>query len=113
MQNCHDHLEGGAMLLFVHVHGDSTAIILNRDAVVFVDAHVYFVAIACQGFVDGVVDNLIDQVVEAAEIDVADVHGWTHADGLKTFEYGDVAGAVVVLSLLFFAHIIMCFFIQK
>ena len=96
VQDGHDHLEGRAVLFLVHVHGNAAAVVLDGDAVVGVDADVYLVAVACQGFVDGIVDHLINQVVQAAEVDVADVHGGAHAHGFETFENGDVTSAVVV-----------------
>jgi hypothetical protein len=41
-------------------------------------------------FVDGVVYDLIDEVMEATHTGRADVHAGAAADGLETFEDGDV-----------------------
>ena len=73
------------MLLFVHVHGYAAAVVLNGYAVVFVNAYVDFGAETRQGFVDGVINHFIDQMVETAEIHVANIHGGTHPHCLETF----------------------------
>lgn len=49
---------------------------------------------ACEVFVDGVVEDLEDAVVETAFIGVADVHAWAFADGLEAFEFIDLVGTV-------------------
>ena len=51
--------------------------------------------------VDGVVDDLPDQVVQTALAGGADVHARTFADGLQTFENGDGVGAVFFSAFFF------------
>ena len=104
VQHGHDHFEGGAVLLFVHVYGDTAAVVLDGDAVVFVDADVDFGAEAGKSLVDGVVHHFIDQMVEATEVHVADIHGGTHPHGLKAFQYGNITRAVFVLVLCCITH---------
>ncbi len=99
MQHRHHHLQGRTMLLFVHVHGNTAAIILNSDAVIFVDAYIYLVAVACQSLVDGVVHHLVYQMVQTAEIHVTNIHGGTHAHGFQTLQNGDITRTVFVLLL--------------
>jgi hypothetical protein len=38
---------------------------------------------SCKGFINGVVNHLINQVVESLHIDISDVHGWAFAYCLK------------------------------
>jgi hypothetical protein len=52
------------------------------------------VALAREGLVDRVVDDLVDQVVEAARTGRADVHAGPLAYGLETLEDRDVLGPV-------------------
>ena len=89
----HD-LGGGALLLLVHVDGDAAAVVGDRDAVVRVQHDLDRVAVAGERLVDGVVDDLVDQVVEAALAGRADVHAGSLADRLEAFEDGDVGGLV-------------------
>ena len=49
---------------------------------------------AGERLVDGVVDHLVDEVVEAARAGRADVHAGSLADRLEALEDGDVLGAV-------------------
>src|SRR5688500_8328344 len=57
------------------------------------------VGLAGEGLVDGVVDDLVDQVMEAAGAGRADVHARALADGLEALEDGDVLGAVTAVAL--------------
>jgi hypothetical protein len=47
--------------------------------------------------VDGVVENLEHAMVESALIGIPDIHPRALADGLKTFEFIDLAGVVFLL----------------
>src|SRR5690606_14537981 len=97
VQHGHDHLDGGLALLRVHLDGDAAAVVHNGDRVVLVDDDLDAVAVAGQRLVDGVVDDLVDEVVKPAHADVADVHGGALADGLEPFEDLDVGGAVLAV----------------
>lgn len=65
VQHGHNHLQGRSFLLGVHGSGDTPAIVLNGDGIVFVNGNFNILAIAGEGFIDRVVDHLINQVVEA------------------------------------------------
>jgi hypothetical protein len=47
--------------------------------------------------VDGVVDDLVHQVVKAARARRPDVHPGSLPDGLEALQYGDVFGAIALL----------------
>ena len=74
MQHGHHDLQGRLMLLRMHIHRDTTTVILHRDRIVLIDVNSYLRAETCQGLVDRVVHHLINQVVQALLRDVADVH---------------------------------------
>ncbi len=67
---------------------------MTVTTVVGVDGHVDAVAVAGQRLVDGVVDDLVDQVVQARGTGRADVHAGALAHRLQALEDGDVLGAV-------------------
>ena len=48
-----------------------------------------------EGLVDRVVDDLVDEVMEATETRRTDVHTWPEPDRLEAFEDGDVLSGVV------------------
>src|SRR5690606_9997542 len=78
-----------------HARGNATAVVGHADGVVGVDGDDDVVAVAGQGFVDGVVDHLDDEVVQARAIGgVADVHARALAHGLQAFEDLDRAFAI-------------------
>ena len=67
--------------------GDAAAVVLDRDRAVEVDRDVDAIAEARQRLVDGVVDDLVDHVVQArAVIGVADVHARALAHRLEALE---------------------------
>ena len=78
----------------MHVDGDAAAVVGDGDRVVGVDDDLDLVGLAGQRLVDGVVDDLVDQVVQAARAGRADVHARALADRLEALEDGDVLGAV-------------------
>jgi hypothetical protein len=61
-----DDLGGRAALTLHVVHGDAAAVVGDRDAVVGVDEDLDVVGLAGQGLVDGIVHDLVDQVVQPA-----------------------------------------------
>ena len=89
----HD-LDGGLALALDDVDGDAAAVVDDADAAVGEQRDVDGVAVAGERLVDGVVDDLVDEVVQAALAGGADVHAGALADGLETFEDGDVARVV-------------------
>ena len=62
----------------------------DGDRVVRVEAHLDVVVVPAERLVDGVVDDLVDEVVEAARAGRADVHARPQADRLEALEDGDV-----------------------
>ena len=86
---------GRGPLLFRHrLDRDAAAVVLDRAAVVRMQDDADAVAVAGQGLVDRVVDDLVDEVMEAARAGRADVHAGTLADRFQSLEDGDVLGAV-------------------
>ena len=83
---------GNAFL--VHANRDTSAIIRNSGGAVFVQCHMDLTAKTGQMLVHRVVNNLIDEVVQALAGDTADVHAGTLADGLETFQHGNTVGII-------------------
>ena len=97
MEDGHDHLNGGHMLLGMDVHGNAAAVVTHGDAVVGMQGHRDAVTEAGHGFVDGVVHHFVDKVVQAARVRGAYVHGRPLADGGESFQDSDGGGCVFVL----------------
>ncbi len=89
----HD-LDRRQALLLHHRHGDAAPVVDDRDRVVGVDRDGDLGAEAGERLVDGVVDDLVDEVVQAHDPGRADVHARALADRLEALEDGDVLGVV-------------------
>ena len=49
-----------------------------------------------QGFIDRVIDDFVDQVMQAFDPDVPDIHRRPFADGFQSLEDLDIFGRVLV-----------------
>ena len=80
---------------------DATAVVLDGHRVVVVDDDVDPIAVAREVLVDRVVDDLVDEVVQAgAVIGVPDVHARALADTLEPLQDGDGSAIVGVSGTL-------------
>ena len=71
----------------MHINRDTAAVIAYDNTVFFRNNDFYIVAIACQSFVDTVVDDFIYQMVKTAERCRPDIHTGAFAYGFQTFKY--------------------------
>ena len=93
-----EHDLGRRLAVLVHdADGDAAAVVDHRDGVVWVDGDLDAGAVAGERLVDGVVDDLEDEVVQAARAGGADVHAGALADRLEALEYLDIFGVVAGL----------------
>jgi hypothetical protein len=65
---------GGEPLVLDQVDGDAAAAVGDRDGVVRMKRHLDAVVVSGERLVDGVVDDLVDEMVEAPGAGRADVH---------------------------------------
>ncbi len=90
-----DQFQGGAFELGVHINWDAAAVVGHGDRVaVLVQRDGDRIRVAIKVFIDGVIDDFPDEVVQALAVHAADVHGGAAADGFQAFEDGDVFGGV-------------------
>ena len=91
-----EHDLGGRQLLGgVDVNGNAAAVVDHGDAVVDVDGDLDAVALAGERLVDGVVDDLIDEMMETPLGGVSDVHAGALPDGFQPLENLDLVGFVI------------------
>ena len=86
--------DGGDVFDGVLLDRDATTVVTHSAASVVQQFDLDGVAVARQGLVDGVVDDLVDQVVQAALTGGPDVHAGTLANRLESFQHGDLPGIV-------------------
>ena len=89
----HD-LDRGPALLLHDRHRDPPPVVDDRHRVVGVDRDRDGVAVARQRLVDGVVYDLVDEVMKASQAGRADVHARTAAHRLEALQDGDVLSVV-------------------
>ena len=82
------------LLLGMLLDRDAAAVVDDLDPPLGQDPDEDGVAVAGQRLVDGVVDHLVHQVVQAALPGGADVHAGTLADRVETLEHRDGLGVV-------------------
>ena len=79
----------------VNIDRNAAAVVLHGHRVaVLVQRHGDRVGVAVEVFVDGVIDDFPDEVVQPLGIDAADVHRRPLAHRLQAFEDGDVLGGI-------------------
>ena len=92
----HDDLGGGNALAFVDVDRDAAAVVAHGAGTVGIERDHDVLGKAGQRLVDGVVDDLVDHVVQAGTVvGVADIHAWPLAHGIEPFEHFDRFGVVI------------------
>ena len=94
MQHRQHQSDSGDLLNRVLLDGDATTIVGHPDATVVEEDNVDLVAVPGQGLIDGVVDDLVDQVVQATFPRGADVHAGAFANRLQTLQDRDLVGVI-------------------
>ena len=90
------------MLGGVLIHGDTAAVILYANRAISLNGHVNLGGIAGERFVNRVIYDLVDQVVQTALSGRANVHAGALANRFQTFQHGNIG--CTVFMLLFRCH---------
>ena len=101
------HLQSGPSRLGLDIHGNAAAVIGDGDGIAGVDGHGYVLAVARQSFVNGVVHDLIDQVMQARRGSGADIHTGPLPDSLQPLQDLDLLRAVLLCYFRFIRHNIL------
>ena len=107
VQHGHDNLNSGLVLSGVLIHGNTAAVILYANSTISLDGHVNFGGVAGERFVDRVIYNLVDQVVQTALSGRANVHAGALTNRFQTFQHGNIGCTVFMLlfrCILFRCH---------
>src|SRR5579875_173383 len=94
VQHGHHDLDAGLAHLGDGIDGNTAAVIADRNAAVGVQHHVDLLCEAGEGFIDAIVHDLEDQVMETPASGAADVHPGALAYTLQTFEDLDLLRVV-------------------
>ncbi len=95
MQYGHDHFQRRLLLRRMHVHRNAASVVDYLNRAVGLKRHLDVIAESGHRLVNRVVDHLVNEMMQPARTDIADVHRRTATNRLKTFEDGDVFGGVI------------------
>ena len=103
MEHGEDDLDRGSAFALLDVDRDAAAVVDDPDAAVGREGDVDPVAVPGHGFVDGVVHDFVDEVMQAAFARGADVHTRPLANCFQTLQHSDRTGVVGHAVLLWLA----------
>ena len=92
VEHSHDDFQCTLVHLLVFVDRDAASVILYCYGIIFVDSYFDVLAEPCHCLVDGVINRLIDKMMQAFLTDVTNIHCRAFANSLKTFEHLNVTG---------------------
>ena len=90
MQYREDDFQCALSGLLLNVHGNTASVVRDTDDISRFYAHFDMGAVSGQSFVDGIIDNFIDQVVQTGGGSGADIHSGALAYGFQTFQNLDL-----------------------
>ena len=99
----------GADAFFMHSDRDAAPVVFHRTGSVRLQHHRDRIAISRQMLIDRVVNDLVDQVIEAARRHTADIHARPCAHSFKAFQHPDAIGPVLFFMI---CHILYCLLIN-
>ena len=92
----HDDLGRGDALALVNVDRNAAAVVAHRHRIVGVENDFHRAGVTRERFVDGIVDDLVDHVMQArAIIGVADIHARPLAHGIESLQHPDRFRAIL------------------
>ena len=102
----HNDLGRRHTLFRVNIHGNPAPVVADGNRVIRVNFDGHIVRVACQSFVDAIVHDFIDHVVQAgAVVSVTDIHAGAFANRLQAFENFDRIRAILLGVLGAVAHV--------
>ena len=91
----HDFHGGFVWIVFVLADGDAAPFVGYGYRIVIMDRDIDVGAVACAGFVDGVVYDFVDEVMKAVGAGAADVHCGPFADSFKPLKNDNIAFIII------------------
>lgn len=84
------------------INRNTSTIVLDETSAIIRELESNMGTVAGEGFIDGVIDYFLHEMITASCIGRADVHTWSFSDCFESFENLDLTGSV--LSFFFFCH---------
>ena len=100
------HRHGGQAGFVLHAHGNAPAVVPDKHHVSRQQPHIDLVAKAGQGLVNGIVHNLVHQVVQSPGTGGADIHAGTLPHRLQSLQNLDLVAVIGFLGLCHICHFV-------
>ena len=104
MEDGENDLQSGLAGLRLDIHGDAAAVVGDGDGITGVDGDGDVLAVSGQRLVDGVVHDLVHQMVQIGGAGGADIHTGALANGLQALENLNLFCAVFLGNFRFVRH---------
>ena len=101
------HLQGGPSGLGLDIHGNAAAVIGDGDGIAGVDGHGNMLTVSGQGLINGIVHDLVDQMMQTGRRRGADIHTGPLPDCLQPFQHLDLLRAVFLSYFGFVRHFVL------
>ena len=76
---------------------NTTSIVFHSDAVVLTNADADFIAVAGKGFVDTVIDNFKNKMMQRGTVDTSNVHAGTKPYCFESFQHRNIRFVVAAV----------------
>ena len=81
----------------VNTRRNSTAIIFYRDRIVFMNGYLYMGTVSCKSLINGIVHNLIYQMMKASERCIINIHSRSLSDCFQSLQNLNLICSVFVI----------------
>ena len=100
MEHCKYHFQGRFSGLRLNACGDASAVVLNGDDITLTNLHLNVITVTRHGLVDGIVHDLIHQVVKTRRGLGTNIHTGALSDCFQSFQHLNLFGTVCLLDFL-------------
>ena len=81
VEDCINNFDSRKTCLWLDADRNTASVVCNCNGIVAIDRHLDMVTVACEGFVDGIIDDFVNQMVKTSDRSCTDVHTRTLTDG--------------------------------
>ena len=103
MKCSHNSFKRGFFCLRMFIHWNTTAVITHLDFIVCQEAEINSMRITRHCFVERVIHNLPNKMVQTVRTGRSNVHSWTLSDRIQSFQNNDIFSSV-----FFFFYFLSC-----
>jgi len=82
----------------MHLDRDASSIVPNGNGAIGVDGNVNPCTVACEMFVDGIVEHFKNAMMQSSLIGITDVHAGAFANSFKSLKFVNLSGTVNIAS---------------